>query len=137
MQHGTHPHGLSEDEARHRLAAHGPNAIEDRERRGLAATLGEVASFSILLKKLRERPVALASCSRVMCCAFRADRSFAPMGVISSLARAWIDRMWRSFLRVLAHGSVCDSARRKTGDWQQVLHIWSRSCLLISNRCCT
>ena len=35
MQHGTHPHGLSEDEARHRLAAHGPNAIEDRERRAL------------------------------------------------------------------------------------------------------
>ena len=49
MQHGTHPHGLSEDEARHRLAAHGPNAIEDRERRGLAATLGEVAREPMFL----------------------------------------------------------------------------------------
>ncbi|HOM21730.1 MAG TPA: cation-transporting P-type ATPase, partial [Ottowia sp.] len=49
MPHVTHPEGLSDDEARRRLAAHGPNAIEDRERRGLAATLGEVAREPMFL----------------------------------------------------------------------------------------
>jgi Ca2+-transporting ATPase len=40
---------LSEDEARRRLAEHGPNAIEDRERRSFAATLREVAREPMFL----------------------------------------------------------------------------------------
>jgi Ca2+-transporting ATPase len=46
------PTGLSDGEARARLAAHGPNAIEDRERHGLLRTLRGIATepmFGLLL----------------------------------------------------------------------------------------
>ena len=49
MQVPARPAGLSEAEAQRRLAEHGPNAIEERERRSLATTLRQVAREPMFL----------------------------------------------------------------------------------------
>lgn len=49
MPQPSHPPGLSGDEARRRLAEHGPNTIDERERRSLAGTLREIAREPMFL----------------------------------------------------------------------------------------
>jgi Ca2+-transporting ATPase len=46
------PHGLTEEEARQRLAAHGPNEWTDRERNNLARTVAGVVAEPMFLMLL-------------------------------------------------------------------------------------